>query len=264
MRHDYTHINVILGRSGSMEPLTNDTIGGFNSFLAEQKRVGGKATLTLTTFSSSCTTVYDFVPLDQVANLTAQTYRADGKTALLDAVGRTVNSVGVKLAAMNEEDRPSKVITLVITDGQENASLEFDLSTIKSMVDHQTTKYNWLFIYPSSGLDAFHDKQSKGIGISTFNTAKFAHDSIGTAKMYGSISRNLTSYRSKDAAHEAASYNFFQGDGDKGQTIAGVQPQPTTFKCPDCGVDVGLGGGALGHHLETGGRCLAGATKSNS
>jgi len=199
---NYTHISVILDRSGSMEHLTDETISGFNTFLAEQKNAPGKATLTLATFASDCTIVHDFLPLGLALNLSKLSnpgdmsicaYKTGGYTSLYDAVGRTVNSVGAKLASMKEEDRPSKVITVIITDGKENASKEFAYEVIRDMIAHQQDKYGWSFVYLASTIGEV--EQAKSLGIRSKNIGSYIPSAAGMTANFNTISESMTSYR---------------------------------------------------------------------
>src|ERR1700733_11005195 len=151
MRDNFTAINIILDRSGSMGKLSEETIISFNKLLNEQKAVEGEAVLTLATFASDYKLVHDFVPLKDVPELTAASYQCNGWTALNEAVCRCVDDVGRKLAGMREEERPSRVLTIVITDGQENRSGEqFTLARVKETIEHQTSKYQWVFVFLGS------------------------------------------------------------------------------------------------------------------
>jgi uncharacterized protein YegL len=125
MRNDLTEIVAILDRSGSMAHLADDTIGCFNKFIEDQKKVPGEAFLTTVLFDDQYNFLHEGVNIQDVKPMTAQEYFARGMTALLDAVGRTVIRIGERLSKMNEADRPSKVIVLIITDGEENSSKEF-------------------------------------------------------------------------------------------------------------------------------------------
>jgi uncharacterized protein YegL len=226
MKKDFTAIAVILDRSGSMAKLSKETIEGFNSFVAEQRKVKGEAVLTLATFASDYRLVYDFVPLDNVADLTPETYVCNGYTSLLDSVGRTINSLGARLAAMPENERPSKVIVVVMTDGEENASTEFAIDKIKEMVEHQTNKYSWLFVFSGAGIDAF--KGSKSLGMNTRNSMKFSATSAGIGGMYKSLSSNTASYRSSSMnAHDIGEVGFFNLDQTQQTSVV-----PTTIVPP--------------------------------
>jgi len=199
-KENFTSINVLIDRSGSMGHLTNDTIGSFNTFLADQKTVEGEAVFTLTTFSDSHTVVHDFVKLASVPDLSPNTYKPSGGTALLDALGATMSSVGTKLAAMPEDDRPSKVVFLIITDGEENSSREFKLDKIKEMVVHQQEKYGWDFIFMGANIDAI--TTGEGYGFAARNSYSFQPSSAGTQDLYKSVSDGLKGYRTSGKANK--------------------------------------------------------------
>lgn len=177
-----------------MYGLTSDTIGNFNKFLADQKLEPGEAIFTLTTFNGQTNIVHDFISLASVPELNEKTYSPNGGTALLDALGETINSVGAKLAAMPEEERPSKVIFLIITDGQENASSSFTRSQVKSMIDHQRDTYSWEFVFMGANIDAVAEGAS--LGITRSNSVTYTADAFGTEQIYSSVNDSLKSYRS--------------------------------------------------------------------
>jgi hypothetical protein len=194
---NFTSINIVLDRSGSMKKLSADTIGGFNTFLADQKKVKGEAALTLATFSSDYTLVHDFAPLKSITDLTVEKYQPSGYTALLDAIGRTINTTGTKLAAMKEEDRPSQIIFVIITDGEENFSREFTREKVFEMISHQRDKYKWEFLFIGANQDAI--QEAAKIGISVGNSLNYVADAGGIASVYGSVSGNMTNYRNTGA-----------------------------------------------------------------
>src|SRR5258708_7019726 len=125
-RENFTAIAVVIDASSSMRDLTGDTIGSFNQFLEEQQAVPGEPALTLCIFNTDYRLLHDFIPLSSVGKLSKETYRCNGMTALLDAMGTTIDALGQKLAVMPEQERPSKVIVLVITDGEENQSHRYN------------------------------------------------------------------------------------------------------------------------------------------
>lgn len=200
---NFTSINIVLDRSGSMTKLTAETLAGFNKFLADQKAVDGEAVMTLATFSSDYTLVHDFCKLGSVAELTLDTYKTGGYTALLDALGRTIDATGVKLATMAEEDRPSKVIFVVITDGQENFSREFNRSQVFEKITHQREKYGWEFVFLGANQDAIQEGMK--LGVSMQNAFTYSADVAGTQAIYNSVSSNMTTYR----GGAAQQVNFF-------------------------------------------------------
>jgi hypothetical protein len=196
-RENFTSINVIIDQSGSMGSLTADTIGGYNQFLAEQKVVPGDAMFSLCLFSSEARLVHDSLPISGIPDLTTKTYRPSGGTALLDAMGSTIDEVGRKLAAMPEHERPSKVIFLIMTDGDENASKTYKADQVRSMVTHQREVYSWEFVFMGANIDAV--AEGTNLGISMSNSMNYAATSIGTKGLYSNMSSSLRSYRTSDS-----------------------------------------------------------------
>jgi uncharacterized protein YegL len=215
-KENFTSINVIVDASGSMAGLTTDTIGNFNTFLKEQKEFPGEAVFTLCTFNTDYRLPHDFVKIASVPNLSNKTYTPQGGTALLDAMGTTIESVGRKLAAMPEDERPSKVIFLIITDGHENSSKRFTAEQIKGMVEHQKDVYSWEFVFMGANIDAIGTGTS--LGISAMNSVNYSADSIGTHQLYKSISENMSTYRGSTSSRA----DFF----NQNQTQQGVGPTP--------------------------------------
>lgn len=163
MKNDFCEMVLVLDESGSMSSCKSDTIGGVNEFLKNQKRIKGKVNVTLIKFSDYYRVINDAVPLDQVVYLDEKNYVPSNTTALLDAVGKTVNSIGTRLLNTSEEDRPEKVIFVIITDGYENASNEFTRSQVFDLVTHQREKYRWEFIFLGADIDAWGEE----IGVKT-------------------------------------------------------------------------------------------------
>lgn len=192
-KSDFTSITVVLDRSGSMEPLLNDTLGSFNKFLKDQKAVPGDAVFTLALFDDQYKLVHDCVPISEVPELTKETYVIGGMTALLDAIGKTINATGAKLAAMKEEDRPSKVIFVVLTDGEENSSKEFKHDKVMEMLEHQRTKYSWECLFLGAGKDAI--KAGTSMGFASTSSYQYSASAAGTHRTFDAISSSLGSYR---------------------------------------------------------------------
>lgn len=220
-KENFTSINVIIDASGSMSHLTHDTIGNFNSFLKEQKDYPGEAVFTLCTFNTDYRLPHDFVKIASVPNLDVKSYVPQGGTALLDAMGTTIDSVGRKLAALPEDERPSKVIFLIITDGHENSSRRYSAAQIKSMVEHQKNVYSWEFVFMGANIDAIGTGTS--LGISASNSLNYSADSAGTKELYRSISENMSSYRGSTSSRA----DFFNQSQTQ-QGIGSVPPVVTT------------------------------------
>ena len=194
MKDNLTEIIFILDRSGSMSRLVEDTIGGFNSFIETQKQEDGEALLTTILFDDQYEILHNGVDIKTVNPLTTKEYSARGMTALLDAIGKTINTVGDRLSKASEDHKPSKVIFVITTDGQENSSKEFNQAQIKKMVKHQTDKYSWQFLFLGANIDAIGTAES--FGISGQFASNYSANSIGTDSLYTSLSKNVASYRS--------------------------------------------------------------------
>lgn len=200
MKDNLTEIIFILDRSGSMSRLTTDTIGGYNAFIDKQKQEPGEALVTTVLFDDKYEVLHDGVNLKDIEPLTDKQYSARGMTALLDAIGKTVNDVGDRLGKMAEADRPSKVIMVITTDGMENASREFIKKQIKEMIIHQTEKYNWQFMFLGANIDAV--SEAEGLGISRGCAATYTASAAGTDQLYATMSRTVSAYRTKGKVDE--------------------------------------------------------------
>jgi Mg-chelatase subunit ChlD len=153
MKQNYTRIAVILDRSGSMHSVREATVAGFNEFVRDQKKTPGEVKLKLVQFDDQYEEVFD-QNLHEVPELTQATFVPRGWTALLDAQGRTIVALGAELAAQAEDQRPSKVIVMTLTDGEENRSKEYNLSQIAAMIKEQREKYGWEFVFLGANQDA--------------------------------------------------------------------------------------------------------------
>jgi len=196
MKRDYTHISVILDRTGSMESIRDDTIGGFNSFLADQKSQAGEASLTLVQFDSQDPheVICHFKPIHEVPELDRNIYVPRASTPLLDALGREINELEQSIAHLQEEDRPSKVVFVVITDGQENASTEFRKEQVERMIKERTEKDDWQFVFLSADLGAINDAMS--YGIQQNSAMYFDKTGLATRAAWNDVSVGISDYRS--------------------------------------------------------------------
>ena len=199
MKADAADITIILDRTGSMEPIRDDTIGGFNRFVEDQKKVPGACALTLAQFDSQ--DPYEVVhrgrAIAEIPALTRDTYVPRAATPLLDAIGRGINDTGKRLADLPEAERPGKVIFVIITDGLENASKEFKKATIKEMVERQRAAYKWEFVFLGANMDAIAEGGQMGFAAGA--SMNIAPDAAGIKAAYLSTSRLTASYRSGQA-----------------------------------------------------------------
>ena len=194
MRKDHTDITIVLDRSGSMDTIAKETIGGFNTFLEDQKKAQGTATLTLNQFDVRFEQPVPPTDIQMVKPLTSETFQPRGMTALLDAVGKSIAETGERLRKTAEELRPEKVIFVIMTDGMENASQEYTYEKVKQMIEHQTNIYSWQFMFIGANIDAA--KVGGSIGIIPQSTIRYAHNPIGTQSAFASVSMNTMKFRS--------------------------------------------------------------------
>ncbi len=194
-----TDITIILDRSGSMSSVKDDTIGGFNNFLSEQQKIEGEAVLSLVQFDDQYETVYLDKDINSAAKLTDATFQPRGMTALFDAVGRTINSVGARLSALTESERPDKVLLVIMTDGFENSSREFNAAKVGEMIKHQRDVYNWQFMFIGANQDAVLSAQE--INIPAAAALTYAANEKGTRVAYSMMAQKIGKFRvSNDAA----------------------------------------------------------------
>jgi uncharacterized protein YegL len=187
--NNVTEIACVIDRSGSMTPIRDDAIGGFNTFLEEQQKLPDKANATVCLFDNEYILLHDGVDLTEVKPLTSKTYVPRGTTALYDAIGRTISAIDSRVSKSPEQ----KVVIAILTDGQENASREFNKTKIMDMIKARE-KQGWLILYLSASANAFADASS--IGVSSNNTMSFTADSKGMRNAYSSMSSSTASYRS--------------------------------------------------------------------
>lgn len=199
---NYTHVVFILDKSGSMGGTRDDVIGGFNRLMDDQRKVDGKLTVSMCQFDTEYTLCFNMKGADEVPNLNVDTYRPGGGTALLDAVGRTINEAGNELRSLPDALRPGKVLVVIMTDGQENSSCEFNRRQVMELVKRQEDEYKWNFIYVGANVDGF--AEAGAIGIRSSNALNYTADSVGTRKGYEVLSRGLISARQDSVAANAS------------------------------------------------------------
>lgn len=189
MKQGKTDIVLVVDRSGSMSTVQQEAENGINSFIKDQKKEPGEAVLTLVQFDTDYEVVHDGLALDSVPDFKLV---PRGMTALLDAVGKAINTVGERLNALGKEERPEHVIMVIITDGHENSSHEFKKGQIKDMIQHQQDNYKWSFTFLGADADAFDDAGS--IGIMRGTTASYKPQNVGVA--YSSLNCAVSRTRS--------------------------------------------------------------------
>lgn len=207
MDQNYTHISVVLDRSGSMSSIMTDTIGGFNQFLKDQKAVKSKATFSLLQFDTEFQEDYIGKDIQEVPELTDKTFVPRGMTALLDAIGHTINKTGEWLKNIPEAIRPGKVVFVILTDGAENSSHEFSKSQIFDMIKKQTDVFKWGFVFLGANQDAI--QEAHGLGIFGSNSLTYKHTGDGIKKSMFAASVGVSGMRG--SSMNAADYALHTG-----------------------------------------------------
>ena len=192
MKKGLAELVFILDRSGSMGGLETDTIGGFNSMLARQKKEEGEANVTTVLFDDQVEVIHDRFPIEAVKPLTDDDYFVRGSTALLDAIGSTVKKIENIQKRLPEELKAENVIFVITTDGHENSSSEYTVKMVKKMIEeHQ--KQGWQFIFMGANMDAV--AEAGRLGINRNHAVSYENDSEGVALNYAATSRVLSGMR---------------------------------------------------------------------
>ncbi len=194
----------ILDRSGSMSGKESDTIGGFNSLIEKQKKEEGDALVTVVLFDDQYELLYDRISLKEIPEMTTKEYYVRGSTALLDSVGKTINSIKSKQDGTDEASKPGKTMFVIITDGYENASREYRRSTIKNLIETRKKENDWEFLFIGANIDSVTEAESLGIDAS--RAANFRTDAAGASSMFAAVGNVVAEVRrSKDKTSESIS-----------------------------------------------------------
>ena len=191
-KNNVTEMVFILDRSGSMAGLESDTIGGFNGMIAKQKKEEGEAFVTTVLIDNVTEMLHDRKPLAEVAPMTDRDYTVRGCTALLDAVGETVEHIRSIHKYARPEDVPAHTVFVITTDGMENASRKYSYQAVKKLIGQQK-ECGWEFLFIGANIDAA--EVAEQVGIARENTANYCADSAGTATVFGALAAPLMAVR---------------------------------------------------------------------
>lgn len=195
----------LLDRSGSMQTIKSDVIGGFDAFLAEQRAGDGDCRVTLAQFDNEYEVVYHAVPVAKVPPLVLNPRNS---TALLDSMGKLITDTAAEIAALGENDKPGSVIVAIMTDGMENASHEWSRPAIKSLVEQQTNEFGWEFLY--MGADQNAVEVGKGLGVKAEQAVTYSRGKSREAMR--AVSSNVRGYRNAKLADVAAAMPAFSDE----------------------------------------------------
>ena len=188
-----TEIIFILDRSGSMAGLEADTIGGFNSMMKKQASEPGDALVSTLLFDNDVEVIHDRLNIKDVPEITSKEYYVRGCTALLDAVGGAIKHISMIHKYARKEDIPEKTLFIITTDGMENASRLYSYEDVRSMVEHQKSKYGWEFIFLGANIDAAAEASRYGIDSSM--AVNYNCDSEGVGISFKVMEDVVRSYR---------------------------------------------------------------------
>lgn len=204
MKENLTELVFILDRSGSMSGLESDTIGGYNSLIAKQKKEKGEAIVTTVLFDDRMKMIHNRMPIELVKKLTKKDYYVGGCTALLDAVGETIDHIWSEHKKLKKDERPAKTLFVITTDGLENASKKYSFKDIKKMIEKQKEKHNWEFLFLGANIDAIEVAGS--MGISADRAANYHCDSEGTALNYSVLGAAISRARKCENADMSVAF----------------------------------------------------------
>lgn len=198
MKSNLLHICFVLDESGSMYDSVDDVIGGFQKLIDEQKgEKNGECIISLYRFSDTVKKDYIGKPVDEVSKLI---YSPGGCTAMNDGVGTAIDEIGKWLSDMNESERPSKNMIVIMTDGQENASKEYNFDTVKAKIKHQEEKYSWTFVYMGTNLQDLKDANRLGIKMRSVSDSRNIAANYSHIDTYAKALRSSTNAASVAAA----------------------------------------------------------------
>ena len=197
MRKNLTEIVFILDRSGSMNGLERDTIGGFNSMIEQQKKAEGEALISTVLFDNVSEVLHDRVNVKDIRPMTDRDYTVRGCTALLDAIGGAIHHIGNVHKYARPEDVPEHTMFVITTDGMENASRRYNSEKVKQMIERQKAKYGWEFLFLGANIDA--GREAEKIGIARNRSVTYENDSKGVELNFKAVGKAISKAVESDA-----------------------------------------------------------------
>ena len=210
--NNITHIVILLDRSGSMESIAGDIVGGFNQFMRGQAAAGTDARVTFVQFDTEDPqeVIVAGAPIAEVVPLTGVTFVPRGGTPLLDATGQLIARIDANQAAREAAGLPKEDIVFVsITDGEENSSREFTLARIRQLVTEKQAQ-GWTFVFLSAALDVYGE--ANAMGVAAGSVQAFQANARGTGIAFADLNLKMTQFRTKKRQGLDTAADPFFGD----------------------------------------------------
>lgn len=201
MKKNLTELVFILDKSGSMSGLKKDTIGGYNAMLEQQRKVDGECVITTVLFDNRYELLHDRIDIRAIQSISEKEYFVGGSTALLDAIGKTIHKIGTAQKNTAEDYRAERVMFVIITDGEENASRHYSSVQVKEMIQRQKERYGWEFIFLGANIDAVETAGRFGIGAD--RAVDYVPDGEGTELNFHMMSETVAAFRACGAVPTA-------------------------------------------------------------
>lgn len=195
MKNNITELVLVIDASGSMNPLKADTVGGVNSVIEEQKKnkKDGNVLVNLVTFNNTSRVVYDRVDINKVKPFGDADYHIGGCTALYDAVCGSIKKISAIHKYIRKEDVPNKTVFVIITDGLENASVNFRGKDVKRMIE-QKKEDGWEFIFLGANIDT--EETARDLGVDADHAISWLADGESVRHVYSGLNTFMESARS--------------------------------------------------------------------
>lgn len=187
-----TDVIFILDKSGSMRYYTDETIRGFNTMLDVQRKDEGRAYITTVLFNEKSVYLHEREEIEKVKKLTRKDYEAGGCTALLDAVGDAIEKAGRSRCG-------NKTVVIVITDGLENASVNYTYKEIREKIASRRLQ-GWEFIFLGANIDVAAEAEK--IGIPMRRAAGYCQDDEGVRLNFQAVSKVVSNVRKNEGIGE--------------------------------------------------------------
>jgi len=196
MKKGLVEMVFILDRSGSMRGIEADTVGGCNSLIEKQKQAPGEALVSLVLFDDQFEVVHHRRVIASLEPLTKDTYYVRGSTALVDAIGRGIEKIKHVHRQLGQDNTPEKTMFVITTDGQENASKQYNSHVIKRLISEQQEKFGWEFLFLGANIDAF--TTAMDLGIQRNRAANFEASQEGVKQKFYAVNESITRFRNHD------------------------------------------------------------------